>query len=215
MINTLSQGFMAFMAVAALSLGLIAENAYAEDKAAAPAAVVGQSAPDFTGTDSNGKSHRLSDFKGKTVVLEWTNHECPFVKKHYNTGNMQALQKEAVAQGAVWLTVLSSAEGKQGFTTPEQANEVIKTVGSAETARILDPSGEIGRLYGAKTTPHMFIVNGEGTLAYAGAIDDNPSPAPEDVKGAKNYVREALAELAAGKPVTMAQTNAYGCGVKY
>lgn len=182
---------------------------------AEPAAIVGQTAPDFTATDTHGAAIKLSDFKGKTVVLEWTNHECPFVKKHYESGNMQALQKEATEKGVIWLSIVSSAPEKQGHTTAEDANKIVKESGASPTAKILDESGSIGKLYGAKTTPHMFIVNKEGVLAYAGAIDDNTSPDPAATKTAKNYVRGALNELAAEKPVTTASTNPYGCGVKY
>lgn len=185
--------------------------------AAEPAAqaVVGKPAPDFTGTDSNGVKHTLSEHKGKTVVLEWTNPGCPFVIKHYESKNMQALQKEATDDGVVWLSINSSAAGKEGNQTAEAANAYMKEQGTASTARILDPSGEIGHLYGAQTTPHMFVINPEGILVYAGAIDDNDSFKPETIKGAKNYVREALAAVKAGKPVEVASTKSYGCGVKY
>lgn len=176
---------------------------------------IGQAAPDFTATDSNGTSHKLSDFKGKTVVLEWTNHECPFVVKHYGSGNMQSLQKAATAEGTVWLSVISSAAGKQGHVDGAKANELTKTRDAAPTAVLLDEKGEVGKLYGAKTTPHMFIVDKEGVLVYAGAIDSNPSPRESDIKDATNYVRQALDEIKAGKPVSVATTKSYGCGVKY
>lgn len=176
---------------------------------------VGQPAPGFTGTDSNGSEHSLSDFQGKTVVLEWTNHECPYVQKHYGSGNMQALQKAATDDGVIWLTIVSSAEGKQGYTTPEEANALIEEVGANATARILDPSGEIGKLYDAKTTPHMYVIDGEGTLVYAGAIDSNNSYDPATIEGATNYVQAALDSLKAGTPIEVASTTAYGCGVKY
>lgn len=176
---------------------------------------IGQPAPGFTGTDSNGTEHSLSDFQGKTVVLEWTNHECPYVQKHYGSGNMQALQKAATDDGVIWLTIVSSAEGKQGYTTPEEANALIEEVGANATARILDPSGEIGKLYDAKTTPHMYVIDGEGTLVYAGAIDSNKSYDPATIEGATNYVQAALDSLKAGTPIEVASTTAYGCGVKY
>ncbi len=176
---------------------------------------VGQPAPDFTGTDTNGVAHTLSGFKGKTVVLEWSNHECPYVVKHYGSGNMQALQKAATDDGVIWLTVVSSAEGKQGYTTPEEANALIEEVGANATARILDPSGEIGKLYDAKTTPHMFVIDADGTLVYAGAIDSNNSYDPATIEGATNYVQAALDSLKAGTPIEVASTTAYGCGVKY
>lgn len=176
---------------------------------------VGKPAPEFTGTDSNGVSHKLSDFKGKTVVLEWTNPECPYVVKHYDSKNMQNLQKEYTGKDVVWLTINSSAIGKQGAQSAEEANTYLADKGSYATARLLDPTGEIGKLYDAKTTPHMFVINKEGTLVYQGAIDDNDSAKPEDAATAKNYVKAALDSLSDGKPVEMAQTKPYGCGVKY
>jgi peroxiredoxin len=178
-------------------------------------AEVGKPAPDFTAKDTNGKDVKLSDLKGKIVVLEWTNPECPYVVKHYETKNMQALQAELVGDDVAWLTISSSAKGKQGHMTPEQANAYIKEQGSKETARILDEDGTIGKLYGAKTTPHMFVINKDGVVAYAGAIDDNDSFKHDTVKGAKNFIREAVNELKAGKPVTTASTKPYGCSVKY
>lgn len=210
----LTQGVMAFLAFMFLSVGAFAETREAP-AAAAPAAEVGQPAPEFRAVDSNGKEHALSDYKGKTVVLEWTNHECPFVKKHYDSGNMQALQKEATGEGVIWLSVNSSAAGKEGHATPEQANALIAQAGSAATAYLIDDSGEIGMKYGAKTTPHMYVVDPGGVLVYAGAIDDQPTASADAIQGAKNFVREALGDLEAGRPVAVAQTQAYGCGVKY
>lgn len=176
---------------------------------------LGKPAPDFTRTDTNGISHKLSDLKGKIVVLEWTNPECPFVVKHYDSKNMQGLQTKYTEAGVTWLTVNSSAEGKQGNLTGEAANTYIKDHDAKQTAYLLDPTGEIGKLYDAKTTPHMFIIDKEGTLVYAGAIDDNDSANPADAATAKNYVSTALDEVIAGKPVTEAQTKPYGCSVKY
>jgi peroxiredoxin len=176
---------------------------------------IGKPAPEFTGTDSNGQSHRLSDFKGKIVVLEWTNPECPYVKKHYDSRNMQNLQKEFTGKDVVWLSINSGAKGKQGHQSPDEANKYIEEKGSMATARLLDETGEIGKAYGAKTTPHMYVINKEGVLVYDGAIDDNDSTASESVAKAKNYVRAALEEVMAGKPVTTAQTKPYGCSVKY
>ncbi len=176
---------------------------------------VGKPAPEFTATDSNGKAHKLSDFKGKVVVLEWTNPECPYVKKHYESKNMQKLQEKAVADGVVWLSINSSAEGKQGHLTGEQANKIIAEKGGKATAYILDPKGEIGNLYVAKTTPHMFVIGKDGTLLYDGAIDDNDSSKPEDAATAKNYVTEALAAAEQGKAIETSKTKPYGCGVKY
>lgn len=188
--------------------------------AAAPAAQanppeVGTPAPAFTGTDTKGVAHSLSDFLGKIVVLEWTNPECPFVKKHYDTGNMQALQKEAVDEGVIWLSIVSSAPGKQGYGTPEEAEKYMAESGSAATARLLDPEGTIGHLYGATSTPNMFVIDAEGNLAYAGAIDDRASPDPASVEGAHNYVRAAIDSLKAGTKLDVPFTRPYGCGIKY
>lgn len=176
---------------------------------------IGKPAPDFTATDIHGKEITLSTFKGKNVVLEWSNPSCPFVLKHYGIGNMQAAQKKAVDGGAVWLTIVSSAKEKQGNMTAEQAIAYEKEVGANATTRIADETGTIGHMYGAKTTPHMFVINKEGILVYQGAIDDQPSPDPKSVEGAKNLVLAALDDLAAGKDVQVATTASYGCGVKY
>lgn len=177
--------------------------------------MIGQPAPDFTLTDTMGNAHTLSALKGKYVVLEWTNYDCPFVKKHYGTGNMQKLQKTYTEKGIVWLSINSSAPGKQGNYPPEKWNEMIKEKGSAATAVLLDPDGKIGKRFGAKTTPHMFVINPEGMLIYKGAIDDQPTFEPETVKGAKNYVEETLDSAMAGKPVAIPETQSYGCSVKY
>jgi len=176
---------------------------------------VGQPAPGFTLKDSTGKEHSLADFKGKTVVLEWVNYGCPFVKKHYDSKNMQALQKDATGKGVVWLAVCSSAPGKQGNETPEVATAKTKEYESAATAYLVDADGKVGKLYDAKTTPEMFIINPEGVLVYAGAIDDNRSPDAAVIKDSKNYVKAALDETLAGKPVSTATTKSYGCSVKY
>ncbi len=177
---------------------------------------VGQPAPDFSGADiMTGKDFKLSDNKGKIVVLEWTNNECPFVIKHYDTGNMQKTQKDAAAQGVTWVTIVSSAPGRQGHLSPEDSKKIAEEAGATISAKLLDESGEIGKLYGAQTTPHMFVINGEGTLVYAGAIDDNPSPRPSTVEGANNYVLAALNSLKAGEPVATPVSAPYGCSVKY
>jgi peroxiredoxin len=182
----------------------------------APAqAVVGQPAPAFTAGDSNGQTRSLADFRGKVVVLEWWNHECPFVGKHYGSGNMQKLQKEWTGKGVVWLTVSSSAPGKQGHVDGAKANALMKEKGGAPTAVLLDHDGSIGRSYGAKTTPHMFVIDPKGVAAYAGGIDDKPSTDVADVASARNFVAAALAEVTAGRPVTVATSQPYGCGVKY
>jgi peroxiredoxin len=179
------------------------------------AARVGEPAPGFTVTDSNGKSQSLSAYKGKYVVLEWHNQGCPYTKKHYESGNMQRLQKEWTAKGVVWLTVISSAPGTQGFVTPTQENDYVKQMGAAPTAVLMDPSGTLGHLYAAKTTPHMYIIDPNGTLIYNGAIDDHPTSDASDIKSSKNYVSTALGEALAGKPVSDAATRPYGCSVKY
>ncbi len=186
-----------------------------DSTAAAPEVKIGAPAPNFTATDSNGKKHSLSDFKGKTVVLEWTNHDCPFVKKHYETNNMQKLQKSATAEGVIWLSVVSSAPGQQGFVNGAKANELTKSRNASPTAVLLDPEGTLGRLYGARTTPHMFVIAPNGNLAYMGAIDDKPTANKDDVATAKNYVAEALSAIKAGKPVPTPTTQPYGCSVKY
>ena len=179
------------------------------------AARVGDPAPDFTGTDSNGQTHKLSDYRGKFVVLEWTNNGCPYTQKHYNSGNMQSLQKAWTGKGVVWFTVISSAPGEQGYMTAADENAYIGKVHADPTAAILDPTGTIGREYSARTTPHMFVIDPSGKLIYAGAIDDHPTPDPEDIKASKNYVSEALTEAMAGKPVATSSTRPYGCSVKY
>jgi peroxiredoxin len=182
---------------------------------AARAATVGQQAPAFTGTDSQGQKISLDQYRGKYVVLEWTNRDCPYTKKQYDSGNMQALQKEWTGKGVVWLTVLSSAKGEQGYLDAAQENAQMARVHAHPTAAVLDPSGTIGREYGAKTTPHMFIIDPQGKLIYAGAIDDKPTTDVSDVKGAKNYVTDALTEAMAGQPVQVSSTRPYGCSVKY
>jgi peroxiredoxin len=176
---------------------------------------VGAPAPAWTGVDSNGKTHSLADFRGKTVVLEWTNHDCPYVMKHYGSGNMQALQRDATAKGVVWLAVISSAPGEQGFVSGAEANRIAADRKAAPTATILDPDGSIGRAYGARTTPHMYVIDGNGTLVYMGGIDDRPTADKADVAGARNFVRAALDDLAAGRAVATSTSRPYGCSVKY
>ena len=179
------------------------------------AAKVGESAPDFTATDSNGSSHTLSAYRGKFVVLEWHNQGCPYTRKHYDSGNMQRLQKQGTSQGVVWLTVISSAPGRQGYVTAAEENAYAKRMNAAPTAVLLDANGNLGHLYGAKTTPHMFIIDPKGTLIYNGAIDDKPSTDPADIAGATNYVSAALSQATAGRPVSTPATAPYGCSVKY
>jgi peroxiredoxin len=178
-------------------------------------ALPGKAAPAFTATDSNGKAINLADFKGKIVVLEWTNHDCPYVRKHYGSGNMQALQAEAAGKDVVWLSVISSAPGMQGFVSGLEANKLSDMRKAKPSAVVLDPKGAIGKVYGATATPHMYVIAPDGTLAYAGAIDDKPTSNPADVPKARNYVKDALAAVAAGKPMSPAQTRSYGCSVKY
>ena len=176
---------------------------------------VGQPAPDFTGVDSNGNKHTLSQYRGKTVVLEWTNHDCPYVKKHYNSGNMQALQKQARTDDVVWLSIISSKPGKEGHVDGGKANRLTRVRNAAPTAVILDENSAIGLLYGAKTTPHMYIVDKTGQLVYMGGIDSIPTSNEADIAGAKNYVRVALDSMAAGKTIEESVTRPYGCSVKY
>ncbi|MEZ5817736.1 MAG: thioredoxin family protein [Hyphomicrobiaceae bacterium] len=175
----------------------------------------GVPAPDFTAKDTRGAPVKLSSLKGKTVVLEWTNHDCPYVRKHYGTGTMQQLQRDAAAEGAVWLSVISSAPGKQGHVAAPEADKLTADRRAAPTAVLLDEDGKIGRLYGATTTPHMFVIDKSGVLAYVGAIDDKPSTSPATVKTARPFVREALAALKEGKGVATSSTRPYGCSVKY
>jgi peroxiredoxin len=181
----------------------------------AHAATEGQAAPTFTGKSSQGKAESLEQYRGKYVVLEWTNRDCPYTKKQYDSGNMQALQREWTAKGVVWLTVLSSAPSEQGYLDAAGENAQMARVHANPTAAILDPKGEIGRLYSAKTTPHMFVIDPAGKLIYAGAIDDKATTDTGDVKRAKNYVAAALTEAMAGQPVQVASTRPYGCSVKY
>ena len=179
------------------------------------AGVPGAAAPGFTITDTAGKTVRLADYKGKYVVLEWTNPECPFVRKHYSSGNMQSLQKDWGGRDVVWLAINSTNAGHSEFKSPREMSDWMRAQGAAPAATLLDSTSGTGRAYGAKTTPHMFVVDPAGKVVYAGAIDDKRSANPADAKTAHNYVRAALAEATAGKPVTVASTAPYGCSVKY
>ncbi len=176
---------------------------------------VGKPAPLFTAVDSNGKTWSLADLKGKVVVLETTNHDCPYVRKHYSAKNMQIQQREAAAKGVVWLTTASNAAGEQGAVTPAQANELTKSRDAAPAAVLIDPQSKIARAYGATVTPHMYIIDARGVLVYKGGIDSIPSSSPSDIPKARQYVRLALDEVLAGKPVAEASTRAYGCSMKY
>jgi len=175
----------------------------------------GSQAPDFKGIDSNGKTHALSQYRGKYVVLEWANKGCPYDQKHYLSGSMEALQKQWTARGVIWLSVVSSAPGEQGFMTAAEENQYLRTMKASPTAALLDPEGTIGRLYEAKTTPHMFVIDPDGKLLYQGAIDDKPTTDQADLKGARNYLNDALGAAMAGKPVPVSTTRPYGCSVKY
>ena len=200
---------MSTMAMAAFAFGCtcgVQANAAVE---------TGQEAPDFTVVDIEGNEHSLSDFRGKYVVLEWVNYGCPFVNKFYSVGEMQRLQEEYTEQGVIWLTICSSRVGQQGYMTPEAARATNQEKGTKQTAYIYDPSGEVGRLYGAQVTPHMYVINPEGVLIYQGAIDSDRSANPANTAGAENYVVSALTQAKAGEEVSTPSTRPYGCGVKY
>jgi peroxiredoxin len=182
---------------------------------AAFAVRVGEAAPAFSGADSHGKQQALAAYHGKWVVLEWTNSECPYTRKHYESGNMQALQKQWTGKGVVWLTILSSAPGHQGYMTAAQENGYLAREHASPTAVLLDPSGAIGHLYEAKTTPHMFVIDPGGRLVYEGAIDDHPTADASDIPGSKNYVSQTLTAGLAGQPILPSFTRPYGCAVKY
>ena len=175
----------------------------------------GDPAPDFSLTDIQGQKHSLSDYKGKYVVLEWNNPECPFVHKHYDSGNMPRLQQEERAKGVVWLTINSAAADRQGDLPTAEIKKFLETEHADPTAYLRDPSGAVGHLYDARTTPDMYIISPDGKLIYSGAIDNKPTPDPADIPGATNYVRVALDQSMAGKPVAVATSRPYGCSVKY
>ena len=197
-----------FAVAAALAIALVPAAAVAQ-------AVVGSAAPNFTATDSHGQSHSLEQYRGKYVVLEWHNHDCPYTKKHYASGNMQALQKRWTAKGVVWFTVISSAQGQQGYMTDAEENAYLEQMHAAPTAVLIDPEGKLGHLFSAKTTPEMYVIDPQGKLIYEGAIDDHATPDVSDIKGADNYLSDALMESMSGKPVAHAYTRSYGCSVKY
>ena len=201
------------VAASALSYALVGDGLVA-----APALAelpIGKPAPDFRLSDVDGRAVSLADFRGKTVVLEWNNPECPSVRKHYESGNMQKTQTAAAAAGAVWLTINSGGEGKQGHMTPAEAKALTAAQQSRRNAYLLDPKGEVGKSYGARTTPHMYIIDSSGTLVYNGGIDDRPTQDEADIEGARNHVLAALTELKAGKPVSVPTSRPYGCSVKY
>jgi peroxiredoxin len=196
--------------ILAIFMSLVATAVFALDPPP-----VGSAAPDFSLTDAKGKTHSLADYKGKYVVLEWFNPECPFVKKHYGGGHMQNLQKDFTTKGVAWLTIDSNAPGTEGNLSPEQAEKVAGAWKTHQTALLLDPDGKVGRAYGAKNTPNMVIINPEGKIVYEGAIDSKATPNPADIPSSTNYVKAALDESLAGKPVSNPQTKPYGCSVKY
>jgi hypothetical protein len=182
---------------------------------AAAQAVIGQPAPAFSAVDANGKTVSLADFKGKHVVLEWVNPGCPYVQKHYNSGNMPATQKAAIAKGVTWLAVSSTAKDADVYRPPKDLVGWIEGKGGAPSATLMDDSGKVGRAYGARTTPHMYLIDPQGKLLYAGAIDSKPTSNPADIATATNYVNQAVGEVLAGKPVSQPTTRAYGCSIKY
>lgn len=194
---------------------LVALSVVFASAGACAAAVVGQPAPGFTAVDANGKAVSLADFKGKHVVLEWVNPGCPYVMKHYGAGNMQATQKFALDKGVVWLSVNSTSQDASDYLAPAAMAGWMGTQKAAATATLIDSDGKVGRAYGARTTPHMYIVDPTGKLAYAGAIDSKASSNPADIATATNHVKQALTESLAGKPVSTPTTRPYGCSVKY
>lgn len=203
----LSQRLFGFFA---LSLTLLIHSG-----AARAEPVVGQPAPAFSGAAAEGGTLNLADLRGKTVILEWTNHECPFVRKHYESGNIPKVQKQAASQGIVWLQVISSAPGKEGYVDAETAKKLNQERGATPANVVFDPSGAIGKLYAATNTPQLFIIDPNGVLLYKGGIDSIPSADRDDIATAENYISSALKELAAGKPISKAVTKPYGCTVKY
>ena len=211
-------GWKRFLAASIIgAVGAVATGWMAEPRARADVGkvTVGAPAPVFSAADLRGQQRKLEEFKGKYVVLEGHNQGCPYVKKHYGSGNMQRLQHELTAQGVVWLTIISSAPGKQGNVTQPEEEQYLKDQHASPTDVLFDPDGTLGRLYGAKTTPHMFLIDPKGVVVYQGAIDDKPTYEAADIDGAKNYVRTAYEEAKAGKPVSVATTAPYGCSVKY
>ncbi|MET0252147.1 MAG: redoxin family protein [Novosphingobium sp.] len=204
-----------WIGVAALAAGGAMVLTGVQAGAQATGAAIGAPATGFTATDMTGKPVSLAQFKGKTVVLEWNNPGCPFVKKHYDSGNMQKTQAAAAAQGVVWLTVNSGAPGQQGNLTGAEAQKFVAAQKARPARYLLDPAGKVGHAYGARTTPHLFIIGGDGRLVYRGGIDDKPTADPADIAKARNHVLAALGELKAGKPVSVADTRPYGCSVKY
>jgi hypothetical protein len=201
--------FTLLMKLTVLTFGLLAAGV------AAAQVSVGQPAPAFTLTDTQGRAVKLADFKGRHVVLEWVNPGCPYVQKHYNGGNLPATQKQARAKDVVWLAVNSTAADHYDYRKPADLAAWLESKGAAATATLMDADGKVGRAYGARTTPHMYVIDPAGTLVYAGAIDSIPSASASDIKSATNYVNQALGEALAGKPISKPVSQAYGCSVKY
>jgi hypothetical protein len=206
---------IALAALTAAALALAAPALLVAGSDTKATAAIDKPAPDFDLKGIDGKTYDLTEYAGKYVVLEWNNFDCPFVKKHYNSDNMPALQKKYVEEGVVWLTICSSAPGKQGYYDDADLKKMTEASGWAGTAYLRDPTGVVGREYGAKTTPQMFVIDPKGVLVYAGAIDDKPSTDTADLKGATNYVQASLDAAMGGKPITTASTTSYGCSVKY
>jgi len=210
-----SNNHMRTIIFTALCLGALLGITVSAQNTSATSATIGQPAPDFTLQGSNGKPHSLADYKGKFVVLEWTNPNCPFVHKFYDSNTMQGLQTTETAKGVVWLRINSSAEGHDGYQTAADLAAYAKEHHVAATGSLIDSDGQVGHMYGARTTPHMFVINPKGVLIYAGGIDNTPSPDPATIATATNYVTAALDEAMAGKPVTTPTAPPYGCSVKY
>jgi peroxiredoxin len=207
--------FLLLPFAAAAVLGAVSAPALGPRATVRQEAQVGQPAPAWTLTDTTGVNRSLSDYSGKYVVLEWTNHQCPFVQKHYRTGNMQRTQQWARAHGVVWLSIVSSAPGSQGYVTRAQGEQILISEHSRANAKLLDPTGTVGHAYGAKTTPDVMIIDPKGMLIYSGGIDDKPTPDDADIKTAHNFVKAALEEAMAGKAVSVPTSQPYGCSVKY
>jgi peroxiredoxin len=208
-------GNIVMAVIALLTAGIFTACADEATGSAGPALEIGKAAPGFSVADTNGKTHTLDQYRGKWVVLEWLNHDCPYVRKHYGGGAMQALQKKYAGQGVVWLSVVSSAPGKQGHFSNERANELTMEKKAAPHAVLVDSAGTVGRAYGARTTPHMFVINPQGNVVYMGGIDDKPTTKAADLKTARPHVDIALQEALAGNPVSVATSQPYGCSVKY
>jgi len=204
-----------FVGAALMGVGALGAGAFLLNGEAAASVATGARAPAFSVTDASGATRTLAEFSGRTIVLEWTNHGCPYVRKHYDANNMQTLQRNAAANNIVWLQVISSRPGAQGYLDAAGARARVQTDNAAPAATLLDPTGVMGRAYGARVSPQMFIINGDGVIVYQGAIDDRPSARPASLEGATNYVTAALADLAAGRAVQTTDTTPYGCTVKY